>query len=109
MTPDSFSSCELGGVWARDLVQSVEHRNNGYKTRAENNYSLPFFLLYAQTCIPCVSFVEVFCSEDDDTQFLALGSVAQGDEHRAKVLSHLQQGRKTFIELACPTIQFLTV
>ena len=77
-------------------------------TRAENNYSLPFFL-YAQTCIPSVSFVEIFRSEDDDTQFLSLRSVAQGDEHRAKVLSHLQQGRKAFIGLARPTVQFLIV
>ena len=66
-----------------------------------NFFLLPSYSLYPQTCVLCVSFVEVLCSEDNDAQFLALRSVAQRDEHRAKVLPYLHATREEKVHLTC--------
>lgn len=59
-----------------------------------NKVSCPTFemneLSITPTCIPAVALIQVLCSENNHTEFLCVGTIADGDQHSPKVLSDLK-------------------
>ena len=98
-----FSQLSIGIMASRLFIflLRISYTTPAHSLLEGRNFLLPSSSLYPQTCVLCVSFVEVLCSEDNDAQFLALRSVAQRDEHRAKVLPYLHATREEKVHLAC--------